>query len=289
MNRTRARRGVLPLLIAATLLTLNLGSVVNAGTLRPTPAQAPNDVEELWHNGCFTFFESIKPVPNCVFGDLTSSYKVAIVGDSHTSDFFPAFNAIALARHWRLYTFVKADCPFIDIPIFNAATMRPYPHCLEYDQAVLARLQQLQPDLTITIPFRWIYPRDAAQNSPQATGAAIGRMLAQVPGLKVVIVDSPYSNRNVPTCVALHGADACAIPRKVALSGGVKIREHEAAVVGGGRYLNLTPLICAGWPCRVVTDGILEFRDQHHLTATYTASLTSIVDAGLKRVLHLPD
>lgn len=285
MSRTRPRRAILSSLLVASLLILTLGNTAGAETLRPTPAAAPHDYEKLWHDGCFAFAPATKPQPGCVFGDTAATYKVAIVGDSHTSDFFPAFNKIAKARHWRLYTFVKADCPFIDLPIRNAADMSSYPQCGQWNTYVLGRLQRLQPDLTITIPFRWIFPLDASQGSPTGTGAAIGRMLAQVPGQKVVIVDSPFSNRDVPSCVAAHGAAYCAIPRDQVLSGGINVREHKAAEVAGGLYINLTPKICGGWPCRVVTNGILEFRDNHHLTATYTASLTPIVDAALQRVL----
>jgi hypothetical protein len=286
MSRTRHRRAILSGLVAASLLILTLGSTAGAQTLRPTPAAAPHDYEKLWHDGCFGFAPDTKPQAGCVFGDTTSTYKVVIVGDSHTSDFFPAFNRIAKARHWKLYTYVKADCPFIDIPIRNAADMSNYPQCTQWNSYVLGRLQRLKPDLTITIPFRWIIPVDASQASPTATGAAIGRMLAQISGLKVVIVDSPFSNRDVPSCVAAHGAAACAIPRSQVLSGGVNVREHKAAEVSGGFYINLTPKFCPSWPCRVVTNGILEFRDSHHLTATYTASLTPIVDEALQRVLH---
>lgn len=283
----RNRRRLFASLIAAALLILTLGSVAGAETLRPTPSAAATDTDRLWRDGCFAFAPDKTPKAGCVFGDTEATYKVAIVGDSHTDDFFPAFNKIAKARHWRLYTFLKADCPFIDLPIRNAADMSRYPQCGKWNRNVLRELQSIKPDLTITIPFRWIFPLDSSQSSPTRTGAAIGRMLAQIPGQKVVIVDSPYSNRNVPRCVAAHGAAHCAIPRKQVLSGGVKVREREAARVGGGIYLNMTPKICAGWPCPVVTNGILEFRDNHHLTKTYTMSLTPLVDAELARVLHL--
>ena len=151
MSRTRPRRAFISSLVVASLLILSLGSGVCAQTLRTTPAAAPTDYELLWHDGCFAFAPAVRPQQHCVFGDLTSHYKVVIVGDSHTSDFFPAFNKIAKARHWRLYTYVKADCPFIDLPIRNAADMSRYPECAQWNKYVLGRLQRLKPDLTIIL------------------------------------------------------------------------------------------------------------------------------------------
>lgn len=286
MSRVSRRRRVLPAVLIAWLLVLSLSSLASA-TTQPSPAEAPYDYELLWKNGCFAFEAQVKPKSGCVFGDPNSTYKVVMVGDSHTSDFFPAFNRIAKARHWRLYPYVKANCPFIDLDIRNSVTGRRYRECAAWNQNVLGRLKALQPDLTITIPFRWIQPIDTSKSSPAATGEAIGRMLHQLTGKKLVIVDSPYSNRDVPSCVKAQGATACAIPRDQVLSGGVKVREQRAAEVADGLYLNLTPQICGGFPCRVVTNGILEFRDRHHLTATFTASFTPIMDAALKRVLGL--
>lgn len=271
-------------LFVAALMTLSLASGAGADSLTPTPSQAPNDKEQLWTDGCMGWERTVKP-PDCVFGDPNGTFTVALVGDSHTSDLFPAFSKIATARHWRLYTFVKIDCPFLDIAINSADHQRPYPECATWNAAVLKRLQKLKPDLTFTAPFRWIYPQDASQATPAAEGAAIGRMLAQVPGRSVVMVDTPFSSRDVPTCVMSHSVAGCAIPMTQVMEGGVKVREREAAQVGHATFLNLTSKICGGFPCRVVTNGILMFRDSHHLTATYAGSLAPVLDAALQRIL----
>jgi hypothetical protein len=279
------RRRVRFVLVAGVLMVLSAASAADGRALRPTPAQAPNDTELLWRNGCFAWDWVTRP-KSCVFGDLQATYKVALVGDSHTSDFFPAFNKLAKAHHWKLYTFVKINCPFVDLELRHVVGGTPYPECGTWNRRVLSRLQNLQPDLTVTVPFRWIDPIDASQNTPLREGASIGRMLAQVPGRKIVIVDTPYSYRNVPQCLETHSRAHCAIPKYQALSGGVEIREKKAAAVGGADYVNLTSQICDGFPCRVVTDGILMFRDYHHLTATYTRTLGPMVDAALQAILN---
>jgi hypothetical protein len=100
------------------------------------------------------------------------------------------------------------------------------------------------------------------------------------------MVDSPWSWTDVPVCVTSKPSDQCRIPRQQVLSDGVVIRETAAAKAANGSMLNLTGKICHGFPCRVVTDGMLMFRDSHHLTATFARSLAPMVDAGLQRLLQ---
>jgi SGNH domain (fused to AT3 domains) len=279
------RRRAVAGMIVAGLLMLSLSGTAGAASLRPAPSAAPNDVEPLWHDGCLGFETATRPKKSCVFGDRQGTYTIALVGDSHTSALFPGFNKMAKARHWRLLVLVKIDCPFIDIPIKSSHDFQPYPSCTTWNRRVVAILRKEKPDLTVTIPFRWIFPVNASKATPGREGAAIGRELAKVPGQKVVMVDTPWSDRNVPACLEAHSAQACAIPRNQVLSGGVRTRERRAADVAGGIYLDLTHALCGGFPCRVVSHGILKFRDNHHLTATYTRSLGPVIDAALQRVL----
>lgn len=287
MALLRNRRFTLLGLLAAGVLTLGLSSTAGATTYRPTPQQAPNDKEILWHDGCLGWDTTTTPrSPDCVFGDPNGSTTVALVGDSHTSDLFPGFNIVAKAHHWRLVVFVKINCPFLDIAIRSPHVgQAPYPQCATWNANVVARLQSIKPDLTVTIPMRYIFPRDSSQDTPAREGAAIGRELAKVPGRRMVIVDTPWSSRDVPTCIESHSPAYCAIPRSVVLSGGVRTREKKAASVSGGTYVDLTSKICGGWPCRVVTGDILMFRDSHHLTATFARSFAPVLDTTLTNVL----
>lgn len=66
---------------------------------------------------------------------------------------------------------------------------------------------------------------------------------------------------------------------------GVRIRERVAADVANATVIDLTTAICAGFPCRVVRKGVVMFRDTHHLTNTYAATLRDALGAGLDRAL----
>jgi hypothetical protein len=105
-----------------------------------------------------------------------------------------------------------------------------------------------------------------------------------VPGKRVVFVDTPYSNRDIPTCLKSHSRSYCAIPRGQVMGGHAYLQEQTAANVAGGSLVDLTSGICGGFPCRVVTNNILMFRDRHHLTATYSRFIAPLVDSGLQSV-----
>jgi len=276
----------------ALLLTLALGSLpaaaisalAPAGTL--SPQDAPGDRERLWSNGCIAPEERTVP-RTCVFGVTGSSFVVALVGDSHLSHLFAGFERLAKQRGWRLVVFTKVSCPFLDIRVRNVLQDREYTECAAWNRTVLAKLKNIRPDLTVTLAFRGIRPMVASKDTPSQEGAAIGRMLAQVPGRRAIIVDTPYSLRNIPTCLSSHAddPDVCRIPKSEVFTAGVRTRERAAADVADATYLDLTAAICAGYPCRVIRQGVVMFRDAHHLTNTYAATLRDVLGNALDRAL----
>lgn len=69
-------------------------------------------------NGCLSQFFEIGQ-PECATGDTASTATVALVGDSNTTMWAPAFQQVATERHWRLEILGKAGCPLMNLPITN--------------------------------------------------------------------------------------------------------------------------------------------------------------------------
>ena len=251
-----------------------------------SPQDARTDKERLWSNGCFTPVERVT-LRDCVFGDRGSGFTLALVGDSHLSHLFAGFERLANKRGWRLVVYVKASCPFLDIAIRNVLLDREYTECATWNKRVLKKLKQIRPDLTVTLAFRGIRPMKAFFDTPTREGQAIGRMLGKVPGRRVVLVDPPYSSRSIPDCLVAAGgsAESCRIPSWDVLTAGVRTRERAAAAVANATYVDLTDRICGGFPCKVVTNGIVMFRDNHHLTNTYAATLRDALGKAMDRAL----
>jgi hypothetical protein len=104
-----------------------------------------------------------------------------------------------------------------------------------------------------------------------------------VPGAKAIIVDTPISKYNVPTCLSSHRSDVrpCETTRSFALGPSPGIVEATAATALGATLIDMTPLLCPGDPCPVVINGMIVYRDNQHMTATFAASLRANLEASL--------
>jgi hypothetical protein len=183
---------------------------------------------------------------------------------------------------------VKVSCPFIDTPVRNLALKREYRECATFNEATIAALATLRPDLTLVSMSRIATrPMDQADDTVAAKGSAIGRMLARVAGRTALIVDTPYAKRNVPSCLSSHrdDIDACAIPRQTALTDRLGAVEAAAATASGAGLIDLTTRICVADPCPVVVNGLIVYRDESHLTATFSRSLAPALKTAIAAVL----
>ncbi len=250
--------------------------------LRPPLADAQNDKERLIADGCFSSLEGSAPKA-CTFGDPNGRYTVALVGDSHASDWFPAVERLAIAHGWRLITFTKASCVFVDLPIYSPLLKREYTECEAWRPLVVQRLIAEQPDLVIVSSDRWLPPVNKIDEDPVRQGEAMARLLRQIPGRIAIIADTPAAGVDVPVCLSAHLGDIsrCATSRVAAFGHQHLIRERTAATASGATLVDLSNAICPGDPCQPVIGDMIVYRDDHHLTATFAASLAGVLEAAL--------
>ena len=254
--------------------------------VRPTLAQAPFDAETLEADLCLLGQPQLTP-PSCVYGDFKGTRTVAVVGDSHASQWFPALIPIAQARGWRLVPFIKLSCRFIDMSLFSYWYQRTYTECATWRKTVVRRLQALKPDLVIVSFVRDRETSTASDPDPVHQGLAMAALLNQVPGSKAIIVDTPSSRYDVPSCISRHPSDLrpCATAKPTAVGAHPGVVEATGASASGAILVDLTPLICPWDSCPVVLNGMIIYRDSHHLTATFSASLANPLGEALAGAL----
>jgi hypothetical protein len=253
-----------------------------AADVQPALVAARDDKERLIADGCFSSLKGSAP-KDCTFGDPAGTFTVALVGDSHASHWFPAIEQIAMQRGWRLLTFVKASCVFVDLPIFSPLLKREYTECEAWRPLVIQRLIAEQPDLVIVSSDRWLPPVNKIDQDPVRQGEAMARLLLQMPGRVAILADTPASNVDVPVCLSRHPDDItqCATSRVAAFGRLPFIRERAAARTAGATFIDLSSAICPGDPCQPVVRNMIVYRDDHHLTATFAASLAGQLEAAL--------
>jgi hypothetical protein len=254
--------------------------------VQPRLRLARDDWDALYRNGCA--LNNIETrIVDCVFGDPEGSRTMVLVGDSHAQMWFPALNAIAKANHWRLVPLVKFSCRFFDLPMFSEILQRPFAECETWKAAVLKRLNELNPDLTVVSVAHGMTVLAAAHDSPVVQGEALARYLARFPGEKAVIVDVPGSAYDVPACLARNRSDVteCATPRRLAANARHALLEETATEISGATLVDMTDRICTPEVCPAVIDRMITYRDNQHLTATFARSLAPVLQARLQHLM----
>ena len=260
------------------------------GPSRLTDAYSPSlrgirdDEERLRADRCIAWEPETKPRA-CDYGN--GSLTVALVGDSHASHWFPALHAVAKGRDWTVVPLIKVACPFIDMAVHNRALKREYRECASFNAAVVNRLEKLRPDLTIVALNHWVTPHDEDDAKVSRIGAALGRQVDRVPGRVAILVDSPHSGGDVPTCLSKNVGrhERCVTPYAQAFSDNATI-EKAGAKAAGVPLIDLGPAICSEDPCPDVVDGMVVYRDYHHFTETFSKSLAPALDRALRVVLR---
>jgi len=255
--------------------------------VRPAVAVARNDSERIYRDHCAAQVDDVKP-PACVYGDPDGSLTVALVGDSHAGEWFAAFEVLAREHAWRLVPYIKLSCPFIDMRILHFALKREYTECQAWQEDVVTALTAESPDVTVfAFSHRGIFPFLSADAGVESESQALARAIERVPGPHLLMVDTPRTSVDIPGCIADHPVDvrACAIPRATAFSKLFGAREARVAELTGAGVIDLIPAVCPAMPCQVVRDGMITYRDNHHLTATFSSALAPELEVALRPYL----
>ncbi|MFZ9278264.1 MAG: acyltransferase family protein [Candidatus Limnocylindrus sp.] len=265
--------------------TASDGPIALPQDLAPSLASARDDEERLRGDGCLAF-ERVTTPPECVYGVKGSTVTIALVGDSHASHWFPAIEAIALERGWRLLTFVKVSCSFTTLPQRNLALKRAYRECTTFNEATVARLSEIKPALTIIVNRRTFRPI-AEGVTPTIAGAALGEMVARLPGTTAILVDTPDPGRDVPACLSKHPSDirACLFTQDDADNREIGVAERVAAEASGATLIDLTSEICAAWPCSPIAKNVVIYRDEDHMTETFSRTLATPLGVEIAKLL----
>jgi len=254
--------------------------------VRPSLRSAAGDRERLADDGCELGNLAVEPA-ECSYGNPDAAVTLALVGDSHAAQWFPTLESIALRNGWRLVTFTKISCRFVDLPVYSRELKREYTECAQWRESVVDLLQAMHPDLTVVSAARGMATLTPADDSPIRQGVAMARLLNRIPGAKAIMVDTPQSHVDVPACLSGHIADTrpCDTLRSVALGWRYLLLEETAGQASGAVVINMTDSICTQDVCPAIVNDQIVLRDVFHLTATFAASLADLLEPQLIRAL----
>jgi hypothetical protein len=250
--------------------------------LDPSLGEARSDEDHLSAKGCGLALSGSRP-PKCVYGDPHGDVTVALVGDSHAAQWFPAFDVLAKRHGWRLVPFTKFSCAFVDLPIWSDYLKREYTECEAWRENVVERLVDLEPDLVVIASARWFPVISDSDDDPGRQGAGMARLIKRIPGTVAIMMDTPRSAYDVPACLAGHrdAIEACATSRADAFGWRHRRREKAAAKLSGASLVDLSKATCPADPCPPIIGKKLVYRDHHHLTASFVVTLVDDIEAAL--------
>jgi hypothetical protein len=258
--------------------------------LTPSISAAGSSNSPTFYNGCMDSYTD-SAVATCAFGDLASSTSVAIFGDSHAAMWFPAVDAAANQRGWKVYNWTKATCPPLDnVPMVSPVLGRSFTECQTWRQNVLAKIATLHPTVVILAVARHytsIYgftPYTPVWNNGLAQMVTAIRQL----GSKVAVIGPiPKPPYLVPACLSDHLSDApgCNVPLNQAVNEVGKAAEKAAVVGAGAHYIDAQPWFCTATTCGTMVGNIEIWRDDNHITETYSSFLGTAVGAYLAEVI----
>jgi peptidoglycan/LPS O-acetylase OafA/YrhL len=233
----------------------------------------------IYADRCLRRFADID-YPACAYGAPSGPRTVVLFGDSHAGNWFVPLDGAAKVEGWRLLVRIKASCRPIDADqiALEGGHERPYTECKSWRDAVLAEIDRLAPDLIVVAGTGHDLPVDA-ERRVLARLAAAGRSV-------VIMRDTAWFPEEAVACVRKAGDPAlCEWPLAKLLPPLNYPRTPDAELPPRTRVLDMSHRICPDARCRAVLDGRIVTFDSHHLTASFSKTLTAdfralLVDVG---------
>ena len=249
-------------------------------TLTPLASFAVDDEPEVYHNGCYSDLTTAD-LNTCVVGDAASDTSVALIGDSHAVSWYPAMKTIAEDNSWALSPFLKSSCPM------NAALKEDEEAEVERSCATwndsLAETLAAQPE---ALDMVVLSHSAAGDNYGSDQDAIDGYRAAWEPlverGTEVVVIrDVPRMEEGTNRCIAdTAGANAaCDRPENEAVLDDLMVEAAEDQP--GVTVIDMNDFFCRDGSCTPVAGGVVGYRDSHHITATYSATLAPYLEQRL--------
>jgi hypothetical protein len=260
---------------------------------KPTSKDARGDRGPIWDEGCLAEPDATES-GECVFGDRSSRQTVVLFGDSHAMANFGAVERVAEKRHWRLVALTKAGCPPYETGVFNPKVGREYRECDEWHEHALERIEEERPELILTAGAIHYKPMEGGRQLPdgEVDGVLEGGYREMLERLRevgdgariVAIKDLPRAPFDMTDCASEHLDDL----RKCTFEPGPEyadsLDERAAKEVEGVSMVDLTPAICADGECFGVIGNALVYRDDDHMTYTFSRTLAPWLDRELRRL-----
>lgn len=244
--------------------------------LVPDPVIVRGDVPAVYADRCHQTIADPALI-ECIYGNKRAGRVLVLVGGSHSAQWLPALQSLAEARGYKIISMTKSACYFslgADVDALRDAS------CSLWNETAVNRIKAISPDLVVTIATRPV----AGKESTPAGYVRAWRTLGGV-GIKVLALrDNPWFDDDPVRCAEYHvrSVDDCGSSRDEHYS---KSFPGTIPTLSNVQFADFSDQYCPGGFCPVARNGILRYRDRHHLTKTYVLMLRGRLDEAIKEAL----
>jgi len=243
------------------------------------PSAGFGNADKPGHVECFVQLNE-STVKTCTFGEKGGP-RVALIGDSHAYQYIEAMIDLAERNGWRLTTYLKGACPWTTAEV-GGPSVAFTDSCVDWRQNLAKELER-------TPAYDAVFTAALADTPFGGTEADIAagfeKAWRQAKGAPIVtIVDNPDFTVDPNKCLRLSAAADCTEPRAEVLKKVDPI--SVAAESAGATLLDLTDTYCDADRCFSVIGGANVYRDQDHLTVTWTRTMETAIGSAVEGAMR---
>lgn len=258
-------------------------------TIIPAPADAPDDPPTSYEDGCQAPAQAKEP-KYCEFGDVTSNYRILVLGDSKMFQYADALDAIGKRRGWHFTAATKSTCSWADAT--QSVDGSPYENCDTANETIERDMASDPPDAILTSgsPFH-IWGEETTTDAERADALASSWARANALGIEVIALletPRPPAGANVFECVDDNREDLmpCAYDRAQGVAESAAPSQVLAAqAVPGAAVVSVSDYVCPRELCSPVIGDVLVLRQGSHITNTYALTLVDVLGERLAAVI----
>jgi peptidoglycan/LPS O-acetylase OafA/YrhL len=258
-------------LVAGLLITSTASSIISVkGTDYKFNLIDVMEKPSVYGDNCHSNYGETKS-GDCTYGDINSKTTVVLYGDSHAAQWFPALEALANDRGFKLVSLTKSACPSVDVPRADQGAFKNV-HCDKWRDDSIARIKKLRPAAVIMSSFQYFNPPSGYPDEYQWWKEGQIRLLDALRGSSkhlIYISDTPRPLRDIPNCLASRDVKSCNTTEKTPVK-----------IINGFEKVDPTPWLCTNY-CPAIQDGYVVYRDASHISVAAALALKSQLEAAL--------
>lgn len=216
----------------------------------------------------------------CQRGDQTGKIRVALIGDSHTRQWFVPLDDIAFNYGWNITMISKSACTLVDPATYPAYLANP--SCQGWNQQLLEYLAGV-PAFDLIINSNSSLETMGRKDVADSFASMVKQLTANGHTKFFEIHDSPKPDPNFVPCIEMWMDQAsvkCAVSRKQGLTPAdvlpAAIKDLPSVTVA-----DFTDEFCSAQTCPPVIENIVVYRDNSHITSTWAKQLQPLIEAAL--------